>query len=165
MKLERKRRKVYMYEGLGFPVELRNVPMLFVRGGWAPDVDLNDLAEMVLSALAYKPARLTGDEIRFIRISLSMTLVEFAIRFAVSHPAVIKWERAGRTPTAMAWATEKDARLELLRRGRVTPTAFVDAYGELAISKPRHRGAPLVLDLRSSRHSGSPHRRSTSIAA
>src|SRR6266542_1819594 len=141
MKLERKRRKVFVYQGFGFPVELRNVPIMFVRGVWAPDVDLNRLSEMVLYTLAHMPARLTGDEIRFIRISLSMTLVEFALRFAVSHPAVMKWQRAGRTATAMAWATEKDVRLEVLRRVRVRPTAFVDAYRELAISKPRQRRA------------------------
>jgi len=111
------------------------------------------------------PARLTGDEIRFIRISLSMTLVEFALRFAVSHPAVMKWQRAGRTATAMAWATEKDVRLEVLRRVRVRPTAFVDAYRELAISKPRQRRAPIVLDLGSSRRVRLSARRSTAKAA
>lgn len=165
MKPERKRRKVFVYDGFGFPVELRNLPMVLVRGVWTPDVDLNRLSAMLLSALAHKPARLTGDEIRFIRISLSMTLVEFASRFTVSHPAVMKWERAGSQPTAMVWATEKDVRLELLRRARVSPTAFFDAYGELALSKPRRRHSPTMLDLGSSRHSGSSARRSTARAA
>jgi DNA-binding transcriptional regulator YiaG len=165
MRLERKRQKVFVYEGFGFPVELRNVRMVLVRGAWTPDVDFNRLSAMLLAALAHKPARLTGDEVRFIRMSLSMSLVEFASRFAVSHPAVMKWERSGSQATAMAWATEKDVRLELLRRVRVKPTAFVDAYGELTQSKPARPNVPTVLRLGSSRSPGVRRRRSSARAA
>ncbi|MGH7208151.1 MAG: hypothetical protein ACREIL_02080 [Nitrospiraceae bacterium] len=146
-KLERKRQPVFVYEGFGFPVELHNVPMLRVRGGWTPDVDYRELSTRLLDALAHKSSRLTGAEVRFIRTCLSMTLQAFGTRFAVSHPAVMKWEDAGSGPTSMAWATEKDIRLELVRRTRVRAADFVDAYGELAKSRPDQPQRPPVLSL------------------
>ncbi|MBI4862306.1 MAG: hypothetical protein HY815_18915 [Candidatus Riflebacteria bacterium] len=136
MKLERKRQGVFIDRGFGFPVELRNVPMVLVRGSWTPDIDLDRLEQLLLHALVFKPCRLTGDEVRFIRTSLALTLQQFAARFNVSHPAVMKWERRGTRATAMDWATEKDIRLELLHRAHVKPASFVDAYGSLATAMP-----------------------------
>ncbi len=81
-------RKRFVYEGFGFPVILRNVPMVKVHGQWTPKIDYNELAVYVLFALARKPWRLTGDEMRFIRLHFEMTLTQFGDRFSVSHPAV-----------------------------------------------------------------------------
>jgi len=126
--LERKCQEFFVYEGFGFPVVLLNVPMVRVRGEWTLDVDYNDLSRRLLEALARKPARLSGNEVRFTRHSLSMTLEHFAARFGVTHPAVIKWERAGNRSTSMSWAVEKDIRLEILRSlSRVKPSQFVEA--------------------------------------
>jgi len=114
--------------------------MVRVRNAWTPDVNLNKLSDQLLEALARKPARLTGNEVRFIRHSLSMTLEQLAQRLGVTHPAVIKWERAGNRPTVMAWAIEKDLRLEILRtRLRFGPREFLQAYTRLeeeAIGRP-----------------------------
>ncbi|MBI4566686.1 MAG: hypothetical protein HY716_18570 [Planctomycetes bacterium] len=130
--LDRKRQEMLVYEGFGFPVVLVHVPMVRVRGAWTPDVDYNKLTNRLLKALARKPARLTGNEVRFIRHSVSMTLEQFARRFGVTHPAVIKWERAGNRPTVMAWAVEKDIRLEILRsRSDLEPKEFMSAYADL----------------------------------
>ncbi len=107
-------RKRFVYEGFGFPVVLRNVPMVKVRGAWTPKVNYNKLAEDVLLALAHKPARLTGSEVRFVRHHFEMTLTQFGDRFSVSHPAVLKWEEAGDEATAMKWPVEKDIRLFIL---------------------------------------------------
>ena len=130
--LRRKRQEMFVYEGFGFPVALLHVPMVRVRGAWTPDVDFNKLSERLLEALARKAARLTGSEVRFIRHSFAMTLKQFAQRFGVTHPAVIKWERAGNRPTLMAWAIEKDIRLEILRsRSGLEPKEFMSAYADL----------------------------------
>lgn len=138
--LERKRQETFVYEGFGFPVVLVNVPMVRVRDAWTPDVNLNKLSDRLLEALARKPARLTGNEVRFIRHSLSMTLEQLARRLCVTHPAVIKWERAENRPTVMAWAIEKDLRLEILRtRSGFEPREFLEAYTKLeeqAIGRP-----------------------------
>jgi DNA-binding transcriptional regulator YiaG len=145
--LERKSQDMFVYGGFGFPVALLNVPMVRVRGPWTPDVNFNALSRPLLDALAKKPARLTGHEIRFIRHSLSMTLQQFARRFGVTHPAVIKWESARNRPTVMAWAVEKDIRLEALRSSAgVLPSGFLKAYQALK-DTPAARPVRVRLDV------------------
>ena len=97
--------------GFGFPVKLLKVPMIKRRGAWSPKINYRELANAVLLALCVKPAQWTGSEVRFVRQELKMTLTEFAKKFYVTHPAVLKWERRGDEPTKMGWSTEKDIRL------------------------------------------------------
>jgi DNA-binding transcriptional regulator YiaG len=145
-KLERKRQRTFNYEGFGFPVILVNVPMVRSRGVWTPDIDYRKLARRVLRALASKPARLAGDEVRFIRHSMDMTLEQFAQRFGVTHPAVVQWEQSGRGPTRMAWALEKDIRLEVVRSQLdASASRFVEAYETLAQARP-DKNVPLRVD-------------------
>jgi len=147
-KLERKRQPSFVYEGFGFPVVLPNVPMVRSLGVWTPDIDYRKLARNVLRRLALHPTRLTGWEIRFIRHSMDMTLQEFAHRFGVTHPAVVQWEQCGAKPTRMAWALEKDIRLEIIR-SELAPSAtrFVEAYEELAEERPNKTVPVRVGDL------------------
>jgi DNA-binding transcriptional regulator YiaG len=145
--LERKTQDRFVYEGFGFPVVLAHVPMVRVRGAWTPDVDLNELSKSLLAALPEKPTRLTGSEVRFIRHSLSMTLEDFAHRFDVTHPAVIKWERCSNQPTSMAWALEKDIRLEVAKRTSPgKPSKFLETYQELA-KIPARKAERVRIDL------------------
>jgi len=123
--------KTFIDVGFGFPVKLLNVPMIKVRGIWTPNIDYPHLTMAVLKSLCEKPARLTGDEIRFIRLHFEMTLQAFAKRFSVSHAAVIKWEKMKDKPTNMNWATEKDLRLFLLSKIRTKPKEFVERYKAL----------------------------------
>lgn len=108
---QRRLQKEYIDHGFGFPVRLRNVPMVNVRGHWTPDVNYETLAGAVLKVLCFKPVRLAGHEVRFIRQQAEMTLQEFAARFGVTHPSVMKWEKQADQPTRMSWSTEKDIRL------------------------------------------------------
>lgn len=138
--------KKFIYEGFGFPVILLNVPMVQVRGDWTPKVDYNVLEQRVLLALAQKPSRLTGDEIRFVRHSFEMTLTAFGDRFDVSHPAIIKWERSGDEAPAIKWPIEKDLRLFILDQLQVKPKAFKETYESLrqeAHNKPK----PIEMDI------------------
>jgi len=100
--------------GCGFPVLLKNVPMRKVHGKWIPDVNYNELEKSILIMLCHKPFKLTGNEIRFIRLYFEMTLKEFANRFGVQHPTVVKWENFKNDPTNMTLGTEKDIRLFLI---------------------------------------------------
>jgi DNA-binding transcriptional regulator YiaG len=147
-KLERKRQSSFVFEGFGFPVVLLNVPMVRSLGVWTPDIDYRKLTRIVLRQLALHPARLTGHEIRFIRHSMDMTLEEFAHRFGVTHPAVVQWEQCGAKPTRMAWALEKDIRLQIIK-SQLTPSAsrFAQAYEELAEERPRKATPVRVGDL------------------
>ena len=120
--------KRFVYEGFGFALVLRNVAMIQVRGAWTPKLDYNKLAREVMLALGRKPARLTGNEIHFIRHYFEMTLAGFGKRFDVSHPAVLKWEGARNRVPALKWPVEKDIRLFILDQLHVRPAAFKVAY-------------------------------------
>lgn len=130
---KRKTQAEFIDQGLGFPVRLRSVPMVQIRGVWTPDIDYDALSRAVLRALCFKPARLTGNEVRFMRVHHDLTLERFAEQFGLSHPAVMKWERAGEASTNMQWSTEKDLRLWLfLKLGeKEDAREFVAVYRNL----------------------------------
>jgi DNA-binding transcriptional regulator YiaG len=124
--------KVYRDNGFGFPVTLLNVPMIEVRGEEVPNIDQRKLQELVIEALVYKSSRLTGSEVRFIRLFAELNLEKFAERFDVSHPAVLKWEGANHHATAMTWTTEKDIRLFALSLLSPKAQTFLGAYQKLS---------------------------------
>lgn len=109
---EKKSQKTFTDYGFGFPVQITNAPLVRIRGKWTLDLNFEQYERAVLSALAHKPYRLTGNEIKFIRHHYEMPLKEFGKRFGnVAHSAVIKWEKFEDEPTNMNWACEKDIRL------------------------------------------------------
>ena len=63
----------------------------------------------------------------------------------MTHVAVIRWEKAGDTPTAMSWGTEKDLRLFVASKLRCKPEEFVRLYAKLE-SKTIKRAARIELD-------------------
>jgi DNA-binding transcriptional regulator YiaG len=132
---DRRLQKEYVDHGFGFPIKLRNVPMVKVRGTWTPNLNYEVLADAVLKALCFKPVRLTGSEIRFIRLKAEMTLQAFAQRFGVTHPSVIKWEKQTDEPTKMSWSTEKDIRLFALLQTE-DENQFLQLYRTLDREKP-----------------------------
>ncbi|MGK5084102.1 hypothetical protein WDW37_12465 [Bdellovibrionota bacterium FG-1] len=144
--METKIQKEFVDRGCGFPIRLKNVPMIKVRGVWTPKINYNHLAVAVLNSLAFKPSRLTGAEVRFIRTHFAMTLQNFAKRFCVTHVAVMKWERFDEQPTVMGWTTEKDIRLFILSKLNVKAVIIVALYAQLetvAVDEQK----PLDLDL------------------
>lgn len=90
--MKTRKKETFIFEGLGFPIKLINVPMKKVFGEWCIDINMNNLMLVVLDALIRKPTALTGDELGFIRSYLEMTTTEFGRTFGVSHVAVLKWE-------------------------------------------------------------------------
>jgi DNA-binding XRE family transcriptional regulator len=128
--MEKKIESQFIDHGCGFPILLLNVPMIKVRGKWIPDIDYEVLEKSVLLGLCHKPSKLTGSEIRFIRLYFEMTLQTFAKRFGVQHPTVVKWEKFKNMPTNMTLGTEKDIRLFVIKelRGK---TYVADLYTEL----------------------------------
>ena len=112
--MERKIQKQFIDNGCGFSIILRHVPMIKIEGKWIPDINYNELEKAVLMVLCQKSSKLTGNEIRFIRLYFEMTLQVFAKRFGVQHPTVVKWENFKDLPTNMAIGTEKDIRLFII---------------------------------------------------
>lgn len=131
MRMRRTLRTRWTCWSFGFPVTLRQVPMIQLLGVWTPDVDFQDLQPALLAKLVLRQFPLTGLEVRFIRHSFKLTLQAFALRFGVTHPAVIKWEQAGNRRTGMTWTTEKDLRLCIIEHQGGTPAEFLAAYQAL----------------------------------
>ena len=120
--------KQFIDYGCGFPVILKDVPMVHVRGVWTPDINYVDLHKAVLLALAYKPSRLTGNQIKFVRHFFEFTLAQFGEYFDVSHPAVLKWEAAGDDVPPIKWSIERDIRLFILDKLKEAPKRIGELY-------------------------------------
>lgn len=139
--------KEWIYEGLGFPIILRNVPMIELRGIWTPDIDLNILQKVVLLALAHHPSDLTGNQVRFIRTWLGLTQIEFGKLFGVTHPAIVKWEKMENKGSKMNLTTQRDLRLLLLDRLLTRDDDFRRAFKIVHITKFTSSIYPLEFDV------------------
>ncbi len=89
--MERKK-ETFVFEGLGFPIELIDCPMKKVIGEWVIDIDLDALQDFVFKGLIHKPYPLTGREVRFMRRHIDLTTKDFGKKLGVTHAAVVKWE-------------------------------------------------------------------------
>ena len=145
--MKKKIQKTYQDHGFGFPVTLLNVPMTEVRGEWVPMINQKELQERVLEALVLKHSRLSGNEVKFIRQFSKMTLEQFAERFDVTHPAVLKWERTKNQGTGMSWTTEKDIRLFALNILEPKAKRFVVVYEQLThVALEKHEAIKIDLE-------------------
>ena len=102
--------KKYIYDGLGFPIELYHVEMVMLDGEFHPKIDVRKIADSAIKALVMQPSRLTGNQIKFVRTYLSMSLRDFSEIVNESHMAVKKWEDFKNKPTTM------DRNIEILLR-------------------------------------------------
>ncbi|MCW8409783.1 hypothetical protein OQJ13_12465 [Legionella sp. PATHC035] len=108
---------LFLYEGLGFPIELENVEMLCINGEWLPKIDVHTIADEVIKILATQESRLTGNQVKFIRSYFSMPLREFGETVVhESHTAVSKWEKYGDEATNMNENTEQVLRLYIIEQ-------------------------------------------------
>lgn len=131
--METKRAKRFIYEGLGFPVVLINVPLVKKRGIWTPSIDYNKLQKAVLVALSHKPVALIGSEVHFIRAYFEMTLEGFGRHFGVTHAAVLNWEKMGDQPAKINPTTELCLRLFILEKLKTSNQEFREAFREFDI--------------------------------
>ena len=141
----------FMYDGLGFPIILRNFPIVEVRGVKVPETNYNELQKHVLLALTHKPSPLTGNEVRFIRQYLEMTFSEFAKRFGVTHAIVIHWEKAKDHFAKIQPSTELCIRLSILDAVRAKDKVFRETfrnfnYSAFKSQKNRSTHTPITLD-------------------
>lgn len=139
--------KEIIYEGLGFPIVLHNVPMVEIRGFWTIDVDLNTLQKVVLLALAHHPSELTGNQVRFIRNWLCLTQSEFGKLFGVTHVAVVKWEKAENKGSKMGLTTQRDLRLWLLDHLLTKDDEFRRAFKIIHMNDYSQPVQPLKFDI------------------
>lgn len=102
--------KKFIYEGLGFPIELHDVEMIMLDKEYHPKIDIRKIAETAIKSLVLQESRLTGNQIKFIRTYFSKSLREFSEIANESHMAVKKWEDFKDKPTNM------DRNIEILLR-------------------------------------------------
>jgi DNA-binding transcriptional regulator YiaG len=142
-----KKKETFIFEGLGFPIKLINVPMKKVLGEWAIDINMNKLMLIVLEELIHKPIALTGDELSFIRSYLEMTTTAFGKTFGISHVAVLKWESG---KNRVSPALELCIRLYILDHLRAKDKEFRALYKELSLEKlskdPKRKIHPITVD-------------------
>ena len=122
-----KREKEYTFLGFGFPVIIRNVPMIMVRDEWMADVNWNHMEVIVLITLAYKQDWLTGDQIRFIRVWANLNQRDFAKEIGVAQTAVHKWETFGDRPATMRKPTQRLVRMFVLMHLKMTDEKLAHA--------------------------------------
>jgi len=136
-----------VYDGLGLPVRLINVPMKKILGQWFLDINMETLQRIVLEAVLHKHAPLTGDEIKFIRKYLELSTKAFGEIFGVSHAAVVKWEtkKNGLVP-----ALDLCIRLHIMNCLKAKDGEFRALYNELnlrSLSKPtKGKIVPIIID-------------------
>lgn len=141
------RRDTIIFNGLGFPIRLVNVPMKKSLGEWVIDIDFNTFQLAVLNLLARKLTPLSGGEIRFIIDYLDMSTREFAKIFGASHSAVLKWENE---ESKMNPNTEVCIRLYLLNYLKATDKEFRKLYLQINpehLSHSKTEKGPLEIDL------------------
>lgn len=102
--------KKYIYNGLGFPIELRNVELIAFDGDVHPKIDVRKVADLAIKSLVTQENRLTGNQIKFIRTYFTMSLRKFANLVNESHMAVKKWENFQNE------ATNMDLNIEIMLR-------------------------------------------------
>lgn len=90
--MTKKLMKTYIYEGLGFPIELHNVEMILVNEEYVPKIDVRSVADQAIKDLVFQKTKLTGDQIKFIRSYFFHSLRDFSEIVNESHTAVRKWE-------------------------------------------------------------------------
>jgi transcriptional regulator with XRE-family HTH domain len=123
--MKKTKKDTFIWEGLGFPIRLINVPMRKVFGEWVLDINLEYFQKIVLLTLARKPASLSGAELRFIIDYLQISTREFAQLFGVTHAAVLKWENE---KSRMNPCTEVCVRLYILDYLKIADKEFRRSY-------------------------------------
>lgn len=145
-----KKIETFIYEDLGFPIQLIDVPMKKIMGEWILDINLSSVQLEVLHLLIHQSTPLQAGELRFIRKYFEMTTTTFGKVFGVSHAAVLKWE-SGQLP---APALDMYIRMYVMDRLEAKDADFGKLYHEVSVAslaqakKERRRAKPLSLRVR-----------------
>lgn len=147
-------KETIIFNHLGFPIILIDWPHLEINGSWEPDIHYEALERLIFEMLPYKPSRLTGAEIKFIRTYLEMTQAQFAkwLRDIKDASTVAIWEKFDLKQTNIDSAMEKSLRMQLIvyiseknRKKTIQTTVF----SELSHYVIERRKTELKLDSKS----------------
>ena len=103
----------YIYEGLGFPLELKNVEMVQVKNFdlpletiTIPRINIREVSDQAIQVLLAQPAELTGNQIGFIRVYFAISEAELAASLNRKKEDVVKWENSEKSTASMGAETE-----------------------------------------------------------
>ena len=145
--------ETFIYEDLGFPIQLIDVPMQKILGEWVLDINLNELQVQVLKLLIQQSTPLQAGELRFIRKYLEMTTTAFGEIFGVTHAAVLKWE-GGQLPSP---PMDVCIRMYVMERIHAKDAEFGKLFHKVNLAslaeakKNRVRAQPLTLHIKKRR--------------
>lgn len=109
--------KNYMWNGFGFPVVFSELPAIKIRGEVVPDVDLQQFAKPLVQIICAKQSvPFSGNQVKFIRHYLNMSLREFAKFMNVTHQSVMRWEKTTNSAARIDINTEIVFRLKVLQQ-------------------------------------------------
>lgn len=145
-------KKTIIFNHLGFPIKLVNCPHLLVEGELVPDVNYEQLEELMFRILPLKPTRLTGAELKFIRHHLGKTQKQFAkwLDDRVDDSSISKWEARDLEPTNMGDSMERSIRMQLIvhmlkqQRRTMVPVIVIE---KVSASIATEKGDPLALKM------------------
>lgn len=133
--MKTKVKKKYIYEGLGFPIELHNVEMAQIGNEWHPIINVKEIADEAIESLIVEKKRLSGNQISFIRSYFKLSLREFGKNFGESHTAVKKWEDCKSMQTKMDVNIEAMIRLfifnQIFKSTKENKIRFYDKYTQI----------------------------------
>lgn len=150
MAVKKKVRRNFVDRVLGFPVQIPCVEVAEYPYGDVPLMDYELLSSIVLERLACKPTRLTGNEVRFIRLYFEHKLSQFGRILGCTHACVSKWEKTKNKSTGMAWGTEQCLRQYVMIRLGWSSNSITDWFIVSLNCKPgepQDEPEPYVIDL------------------
>jgi DNA-binding transcriptional regulator YiaG len=137
--------KNFEYFGAGVPAVISYVTFESFGSDWIPLLDYEAVEEFLARKVATKVTRLTGDDVRFLRQWLEISMADLAGHFGYTAPAVHKWQQRRSRAAGMHWTAETQLRLLVLDKLGVTPTAFRSAFRSLAKQLPEAEATPIYI--------------------
>ncbi len=108
--------KNYEWNGFGFPIIFEELPAIKVRGELVPDVEWNEIAGIIVELICLdEDSPLIGNQVKFIRSHLNMSLREFAKFMGVTHVSVMRWEETGKKSAKIGRHIEIVMKIKVLK--------------------------------------------------
>lgn len=117
--------KNYEWMGYGFPVIFNELPAVKIRGELVPDIDFSEYEKPLIEFIcANQNIPLSGNQVKFIRNYLGMSLREFAKLLNVKHQSIMRWEARKNSAAQIDVNTEIVMRIKILKKIGVKQSAI-----------------------------------------
>jgi transcriptional regulator with XRE-family HTH domain len=108
--------KNYEWNGFGFPIVFEELPGVKLRGELVPDVNWDEIAKPIVQFICgSQEVPFSGNQVKFIRMHLGMSLREFAKFMGVTHQSVMRWEEKAKAIAHIDAHTEIVMRIKVLK--------------------------------------------------